>query len=202
MIATSLLTLTTRISIQSSTVSWRTRRIGRFPRFITASSAGYILPGGGATAMNRNRPANGAEPKRRKQREHITGSPSGGAHPATGRGGTRCAVPPYASCSGAGLRGNEIDEPPRPRPGRRADAIRLLRACAAQFDSETPRPPRLPMKRLSTGNTQDGGLHPPYACCSGAGLRANQDVGRMQSASFARAPGSSMVKLLVRPVSP
>jgi hypothetical protein len=83
----------------------------------------------------------------------MTASPRGRA-PATGRGGMRCAVPPYASCSGAGLRGNEVDEPPALAPGRRADAIRLLRACAAQFDSETPRPPRLPMKRLSTGNTK------------------------------------------------
>jgi putative transposase len=38
--------MTTRISTQSSTVSWRTRRIGRIRRFIGASPLGYILPGG------------------------------------------------------------------------------------------------------------------------------------------------------------
>jgi hypothetical protein len=44
MIATSRLTWTRRISTQSYTVSWRTRRIGRIRRFIGASAAGYILP--------------------------------------------------------------------------------------------------------------------------------------------------------------
>src|ERR1700730_18368929 len=38
-------------------------------RFNGQSSSGYILPGGAAAAMNRNRPANGAEPKRRRQAE-------------------------------------------------------------------------------------------------------------------------------------
>jgi REP element-mobilizing transposase RayT len=67
MIATSLLTWTTRISTRSSAVSWRTRRIGRIRRFIGASAAGYILPGGGAAAMNRNKLANGSDAKRRNK---------------------------------------------------------------------------------------------------------------------------------------
>jgi hypothetical protein len=73
MIATSRLTWTTRISTQSSTISWRTRRIGHIRRFIGASPLGYILPGGRAARMNRNRPANGLESKRRRQGEHMTG---------------------------------------------------------------------------------------------------------------------------------
>jgi hypothetical protein len=98
MIATSLLTWTTRISTQSSTVSWRTRRIGRIRRFIGASPLGYILPGGRAAAMNRNRLVTGSESKRRKQAECMTASRSKERAPVRGRGGMRCAVPPYACC--------------------------------------------------------------------------------------------------------
>ena len=49
------------------------RRIGRIRRFIGASTSGCILPGGGAAAMNRKRPANGSDAKRRKQAEDTTG---------------------------------------------------------------------------------------------------------------------------------
>jgi hypothetical protein len=72
---------TTRISTRSSTVSWRTRRIGRIRRFIAASPLGCILPVGGVAAMNRNRPAKGPESNRRNQAErHDCQSVKGGAH--------------------------------------------------------------------------------------------------------------------------
>ncbi len=95
MTATSRPTWTTRISTRSSTVLWRTRRIGLTRRFIGALPAGYTLPAGRAAAMNRNRPANGSEAKRRKQAGGRGGRRSGSGRP-TGRGGMRCAVPPYA----------------------------------------------------------------------------------------------------------
>ena len=47
------------------------RRIGRIRHFIGPPPAGYILilPVGRVAATNRNRPANGSEPKRRKRTE-------------------------------------------------------------------------------------------------------------------------------------
>ncbi|HWX30983.1 MAG TPA: hypothetical protein VNZ53_26540 [Steroidobacteraceae bacterium] len=69
MIAISPPTWITSISTRSSTVSWRTRQIGRIRHFIGAPPAGYILPAGRVAATNRNRPANGSEPKRRKRTE-------------------------------------------------------------------------------------------------------------------------------------
>ena len=73
--------------------------------------------GGGAAAMNRNRPANGSESKRRRQGEHKTSSPSGGA-PASGCGGMRCAVPPYACCSKSAAKTLPLVESPRTIAGR------------------------------------------------------------------------------------
>jgi addiction module HigA family antidote len=70
-VATSRLTWTVRM------VSWRTRRTGRIRHFSGASPVECILPVGGAAAMNRNRLANGSESERRRQGEHMTGSPSG-----------------------------------------------------------------------------------------------------------------------------
>jgi putative transposase len=46
-----------------------------YSSFIGASPAGYILPGGKAAAVNRNKPGNGSEAKRRRQGEDMTGSP-------------------------------------------------------------------------------------------------------------------------------
>jgi putative transposase len=48
-----------------------------FHRCVTT---GLYPAGRRAAAMNRNRPANGSEAKRRRQGEHMNGSPSGGAH--------------------------------------------------------------------------------------------------------------------------
>ena len=73
--------------------------------------------GGGAAAMNRNRPANGSESKRRRQGGHKTSSPSGGA-PASGCGGMRCAVPPYACCRKSAAKTLPLVESPRTIAGR------------------------------------------------------------------------------------
>ena len=82
--------------------------------------------GGGAAAMNRNRPANGSESKRRRQGEHKTSSPSGGA-PASGRGGMRCAVPPYACCSKSAAKTLPLVESPRAIAGRqRRNCVRSI----------------------------------------------------------------------------
>ena len=57
-------------------------------------------------------------------------------------------------------------------------------------------------RRATRLRRRDGGLHPPYARYACYACYLDKDVGRMQSACFARVPCSSMVKLLVRPVSP
>jgi hypothetical protein len=105
--------------------------------------------------MNRNRPANGAEPKQRIEREHMTGSPSG------------ARAPGYGPCRNA-LRCSALRLLLRSQVKDNHDVGRMQSAsfaCNAQFDGETARPSCLPMKRLSAGNSQNGELHPPYACC-------------------------------------
>jgi hypothetical protein len=62
-IRTSPLTWTTRISTQSSTVWWNTRRIGRTPRFGGASPVGCIRPRGLAAAASHKKRASGGETK-------------------------------------------------------------------------------------------------------------------------------------------
>jgi hypothetical protein len=62
-IRTSPLTWTTRISTQSSTVWWNTRRIGRTPRFGGASPAGCIRARGLAAAASHKKRASGGETK-------------------------------------------------------------------------------------------------------------------------------------------
>jgi hypothetical protein len=61
MIETLRLTWITSISTRSSTVWWRTRRIGRIRHFIGAPPAGYILPGGSAATKSCSRRGSGAE---------------------------------------------------------------------------------------------------------------------------------------------
>ena len=81
-IRTSPLTWTTRISTQSSTVWWNTRRIGRTPRFGGASPAGCIRPRGLAAAASHKKRASGGETK-----------PEGGA----AQGGTAALAAHYRS---------------------------------------------------------------------------------------------------------
>jgi hypothetical protein len=69
-----------------------------------------------------------------------------------------------------------------PRSGRRADAIRLLRACtAARSMAKLLAHLASPIKLVSAGNSKRADLHPPYACCrsvaAGAGL-AGEDADR------------------------
>jgi hypothetical protein len=80
--------------VQSSTVLWCTRQNGRIRRFICAVTSGCILPGGGAAAMNRKRPANGSDAKRWNQAENTTSPPSPACAPATGsrRNALRCSA--------------------------------------------------------------------------------------------------------------
>ena len=61
MIAISPPTWITSISTRSSTVSWRTRRIGRIRRFVGALMADCIPTGGEAAVINRKKQASGFE---------------------------------------------------------------------------------------------------------------------------------------------
>ena len=95
MIAASRFTWTTRISTQSSTVSWRTRWIGRIRCFVGALTSGCILPGGGAAAMNRNKLANGSDAKRRNKPGARPVVRQRGAHRPQVEAEWRYAVLPY-----------------------------------------------------------------------------------------------------------
>jgi hypothetical protein len=65
----------------------------------------------------------------------------------------------------------------------RADAIRLLHIFPRDWRNYFVRVASL-MKRLSTGNSKYGGLHPPYACYALPG----RDLRPLDRASFAGAP--------------